>query len=205
MREVVGSAAEDSEELVVAMLVGTELRPPPEMPFADQGGVVAVLPDERGDRWVAGRHSDGCRAPSRQWLLQPDVQPLRVASGEKRTSRRRADGRCGVGARELDPLLGEPIEGGRLVLGAAITAQIAVAQIVREDEEDVWPGTLRQAICCDATDCRDHRRAGSDLEKLATRDAPPHGAILGKITPVVNTVWNCEEPSPLRAKTWRVG
>ena len=55
MGEVVGRAAEDSEELVVAMLVRTELRSPPEMPFADQGGVVAVLPDERATvGWLGG-------------------------------------------------------------------------------------------------------------------------------------------------------
>ena len=186
MGEVVGCATEDAEELVVAMLVGSELRSPSKMPFADQGCVVAVLPDERGDRRVAGRQPDVGRASSRQGLLQPDVQPLRVASGEKRTSRRRADGSCGVGARERDSLLGEPIERGRLVVGAAVTAQIAIAQIVREDEEDVWSGTLRQAICRQGTDCRRHGRAGSDLEKLATRDPPPHGTMLGKITPVVN-------------------
>jgi hypothetical protein len=186
MREVIGCAAEDSEELVVAMLVGTEPRSPPEMPLADEGRVVAVLPDERGNRRMAWRQPGSGRPSSRQRLLQPDFQPLRVASGDKRTSRRRADGCRGVGAREPDALLREPIEGGGLVIGAAMTAQIAVAQIVREDEEDVRPGTLRRAASRNGTNRGSHRRAGRDLEKLATCDAPPHAAMLGKVSPGVN-------------------
>ena len=168
------------------MLVGTELRSPPEMPLADEGRVVAVLPDERGNRRMAWRQPGSGRAFSRQRLLQPDFQPLRIASGDKRAPRRRADRRRGVGTRELDALLREPIEVGRLVIGAAVAAQIAVAQIVREDEEDVRPGTLRRAVSRNGTYRGSHRRTGGDLEKLATCDAPPHAAMLRKGSPGVN-------------------
>src|SRR4029453_1784858 len=114
----------------------TEFRFPPEMPLADQGCVVAVLPDQRCNRRVRGRQTDVRRAFARQRLLQPNLQPLRRASGYKRTSRRRAEGRRRVGTREPDALPREPIEVGRLVIGATVAAQIAVAQIVREDEEN---------------------------------------------------------------------
>ena len=150
---------------------------------------------------MAWRQPDSGRTFSRQRLLQPDFQPLRIASGDKRASRRRADRRRGVGTRELDALLREPIEVGRLIVGAAKTAQITVAQIVREDEEDVRPGTLRRAVSRDGTNRGSHRRAGGDLEKLATCDAPRHAAMLRKPSPSVN----CHRCRPsTSAIVWRI-
>src|SRR4029450_8347917 len=97
---------------------------------------------------------------------------------DKRTSRRRAEGRRRVGTREPDALPREPIEVGRLVIGATVAAQIAVAQIVREDEENVRSGTLRHAVSRDGTDRRSHRRASGDPEEIPTCDAPPHPGML---------------------------
>ena len=43
MIEIVGSAGEDSEEVVVAALQWTEIRQEAQMPFANQSGCVAHL------------------------------------------------------------------------------------------------------------------------------------------------------------------
>ena len=40
---------------------------------------------------------------------------------------------------ESNPLAGQPIDVGSLVIAAAVTAYIGVAQIVGHNEDDVWP------------------------------------------------------------------
>ena len=104
VREVVDGAAQDAEELVEPVAVGTELRLPAEMPLPDERRVVAVRFEQRCDRRMLRRQSDVRRGARFQRLLQADGQPLRVPAGDVRAARRRADRRRRVVARELEAL-----------------------------------------------------------------------------------------------------
>jgi hypothetical protein len=62
MIEIVGSAAEDAEEVIVAALQWTEIRKVTEMPFADQRGAVARLLQQRRQRRMVRGQADILRS-----------------------------------------------------------------------------------------------------------------------------------------------
>jgi len=143
VREVIDRAAQHSEELVEAVARWIELGFPTEVPLADQRGLVARAAQQRRDRRMSVRDPDLRRSPAER-LLETHAQALRITARDERAARGRAD-RCGcVVARELEPLSREPVEYRRLVVGAAIAAQVAVAEVVGQDEHHVGPrGLLR--------------------------------------------------------------
>jgi hypothetical protein len=58
VREIVGCAAEDAEELVETVTVRPEFRFPPEMPLADECRVIVVRLQQRRDRRLIRRQAD---------------------------------------------------------------------------------------------------------------------------------------------------
>ena len=82
----------------------------------------------------------------------PGARPVAVDPGENARPRRSAGG-SDVKVREADALVVEPVQVGRLQPGVAVGAQIAVALVVGDDQDDVqwlsrrvFPGCLAIVI-----------------------------------------------------------
>jgi len=154
------------------MAVRPELRLPAEMPLADQRCVVAVLLQQRGDGRVLGRQPDVRRRRAPQRLFETDGKTLRIPAGDVGAAGRRADRRGSVRAREHDAFFGEGIERRGLVVRAAVAAQIAVAEIVGEDEHDIR--APRRSGGYDAPRAGDRGGTRGRLDELTPRH-PAHG------------------------------
>ena|SRR5579871_6660101 len=61
-----------------------------------------------------------------------------VSAGDDSHPRRGTDGRGHIGACEADPVGAKAVDIGRLDGMVAIGGQVAVAQIVGDDQDDVW-------------------------------------------------------------------
>jgi hypothetical protein len=148
--EIVGGAAQDSEEAVVAALERAEIRQEAEMPFADQRGAVACLAKQRRQRGMIGRQADVLRRYGVDRLLQADREAILVAAGDQRGARGRADRGIGVALGEAHSLKREPVDVRGEIVALAVAAHVGVAEIVRHDEDDVWLGRLRAQRAAEA-------------------------------------------------------
>ena len=121
---------------VVARRLAVLHRPiPAEVPLADAGRRVAVLLQQRGHGWTVGV-DEGLRPPREHGALE--ARAPRVASRENRITRRRADGRRGVGIGEAHALARQAVEVRRGDLRVTVvTAEVAVAEVIGEDVDDV--------------------------------------------------------------------
>ena len=122
----------DPEVAVEALAGGQKLGLVAQVPLADAGGGVAKGLEPLGDRHLgrveplgAGGEVDARRA-----------DPRAVAAGEQLRPRHRAD-RGRVETRELPSLGRHPLEVRRLLPRGAKGADVAVAEVVNEDHDDV--------------------------------------------------------------------
>lgn len=112
-----------------------------EMPLADAGGVIARIAEQRWQR-DAARFDERVAVPPQHAARHPSSP--RVSSGEQGIARRRAHGRCGVGVGESQPFARQPIEVRRRdAPGRVERSDIAVAEIVSEDQDDIRPRLRR--------------------------------------------------------------
>ena len=95
-------------------------------PGADESRAVAPLLEQRSE-------GDGLGGKR---LIEARVQVARFHSRQQRRARRRILGTARVKAREADAFSGEPVEIRSFDLRLAVTAQIAIAEIVGQDEDD---------------------------------------------------------------------
>lgn len=72
-----------------------------------------------------------------QGLMESHFKSLRIASRGQGTPRRGTDWSRGVSARELHVLTGKFIKHRSLIVRTTITTEIAVPEIIRQDEKDV--------------------------------------------------------------------
>ena len=102
-----------------------------EAPFTDERGVIAGLFEQAGDGAVLGFQPD--------LGIAADGGVAGVLAGHEHAARRRADGGAGVELREAQALRRQPVDVrcGDLLLPVA--PEVAVAEIVGEDEDDVGP------------------------------------------------------------------
>ena len=129
-----GMERERVVEAVVARLrVAGDVEAAVEVPLARQVGLVAPALEQRRERDLAWPELDG-RAFRDPAL---DAGPEGRAAGEHGRPRRRAERRGRVVGREAHPFAREAIEGGRLEGVVAVAAEIAVAEVVGDDEQDV--------------------------------------------------------------------
>ena len=119
-----------------------------EVPFSEAGGGVALSFEVIGDGVLGGIEPAG-GGGEEDVLVHFD--PLRVAAGEEGGSGRGADGRGDHEAGELASFLGEAIDVGRLDFGGAEAAEIAVALVVGEDNDEVglFSGVGKKAQGCE--------------------------------------------------------
>ena len=140
MREVIDRAAAETIEIVVAALQRTEIGQPPQMPFADQRGLVTGLLQERRQGRMLRRQTDLARHTRAQRLFEPDGQPVLVTPGNQRDAGGGADRGIGIGLREAHTLGGDAIDVGRREIAAAVAGDIGIAEVVGENEQNVRSG-----------------------------------------------------------------
>jgi hypothetical protein len=166
MIEIVRRASENAEEMVVAALERAEVRQIAEMPFADEGRAVACLLEQRRQGRVAGRQTDAFR---RRWIdrfLEPHRKTHLIASGNQPRACRRATRRIRIGLRKFYSLDRDPVDVRRRVVALAVATHISVAEVIRQDEDDVRPGSLR--LTCATKTGQSQRACGSRLHEPAT-------------------------------------
>lgn len=128
--EVLRSGAEGFFPIVFALLET-------EVPFAEDGGVVSALFEKVGDGEGFGGdeegRGDGSGAPEAFAIGSAEG----VFAGEEPVAGRSADGGGRVGVGKAFSFGGQPVDVGGFEFGGAVAAEIAVAEIVGEDEDDV--------------------------------------------------------------------
>ena len=104
-----------------------------EVPLADAGRGVAALLEHACDRRLPRVDRQG-RA---QRHGPPKVATKRVATAEQAIARRRAHGGGAVGIDKATPFTREAIDVGRVDVRRAVTSEIAKAEVVGVDQDDV--------------------------------------------------------------------
>ena len=108
-----------------------------EVPFADGSRVVALVLEQSADGHAAGLDQTSGESPAD--ALFESGTPV-VASGENAVARRGADRGAGMRVGEGHASLGEFVEVGRLDFAIGVQRlDVAVAHVVREDENDIGP------------------------------------------------------------------
>ena len=173
----------------------------PEMPLADQGGLVAVIAEHLGQQRLPKIEGGG-------WAIERtvvfDAEPARIATGEDRRAGRRA-ARRDVGVVADGPRAGEPVEVGGGDVGAAGKAAIAHAEVVDEDHDYIrrrgdrpWGGAAdRGDAPRDEPQGKRHRarrRLSRRTEAASTKAMPTTATVEGSGTttacrPPPNTCW----------------
>src|SRR5579872_3546003 len=117
----------------------------PQVPFADEcrGVSVRLQYFRQGDffqwefiadfRW----REPLIGAIAAAWDPVGDVHPLRILAGENAGPRRRANRARGIIIREANALVRHLVDVRRLVKRAAIATEIALSEIIDEDEDDI--------------------------------------------------------------------
>ena len=170
MIEIIGGTAEDAEEMVVAALERTEIRQKTEVPLSDQRrGIARLLQQGRQGR-MARRQADVLRSSGVDRLLQANRHTVLVSPGGKRRARGRTDRGVGIGLGKPQPLECETIHVRSRVVALPVTADIGVAEIVREDEYDVRLVCLRRPGSGKADPGQGQRACGRRLHETAAAE-----------------------------------
>src|SRR4029453_5697922 len=170
MIEIVGTTADHSEEVVVAALQWAEIWQVAEMPFADQRGAIARLLQHRRQSGVAWRQANVLGAYWTNWFFQPNRQTSRIASSDQRRARRRAVGGIGVTLRESQSLDCQPVDVWRCIVAVTVATHISVAEVIRQDEDDVRLCRLSGGRVTKPHPRQRQRTRGSRLDKSTTRN-----------------------------------
>ena len=137
-----------------------------EMPFAVGCGGVALLLADFGDGHFLVAEPVGVVGAERS----VDADTIGVAAGQQSGARRGADGLRGVPVREHPPFAGHAIEIGSLESFGAEDADVGVALVVGENDNDVWRAFLGG-----------HRRRGDQgRENDGEEGEQSEGATLGR-------------------------
>ena len=115
--------------IVEAVASRQELGVMPEVPFAiDRGRVPARL------EYLGDRHFVGVNAVSRRRSqCSVNSHSVRIAPGQQRSPRRRADGLSDIETGEPPPLGSHPIQIRRVLMRRTKTVQVRVTEVIRKD------------------------------------------------------------------------
>ena len=144
MEVVVHHVAEEAGEVVEALAVGQALGAVSQVPLPDAGGVIAGALQDLGKQHRIRREV----APAVSRRVRADdaghADQLGIATAQQGCPRRRADRAVGVGLRELHAARQEAVDPRRLQVFGAVAGQVACAQVVDQDDDDVGgEGLLR--------------------------------------------------------------
>ena len=130
-----------TEELVKTLFRGepgigrTDITEPP---FADESGAVAGLLQGGGHGEIAGLQGLGCGIALSG--IAADAGVAVMETGHEHTARRRADGGPGVEMVEAYPFRGHAVETRRFDDLLPVAAEVAPAEIVGHDPDEVGAG-----------------------------------------------------------------
>ena len=123
----------ESEELVEPLARRQVVRAVAEVPLADRRGRVAPGFEHFRERGLAGREAAGVLRPQRP----RDADAVRVAAREDRRPARAAHGLRDVEVGEAHPLTRQAVEVRRADRLRPVTAEVAVTQVVGDDQHHV--------------------------------------------------------------------
>ena len=154
----------DPEILVKALGPRQHLREMAEVPLSEAGRRIAQAPEMVGDRVLIRMEPDLRRGVEH---LPLHAHPLGIAAGQEGRPGGSADRGGDHEVRELPSLAGQPVEVGRADRFGAVAAQVAVAEVVGEDQEHVGRRCLGGG----------HRQAGGERDpgRYESRGCP-HGS-----------------------------
>src|SRR6516162_5858285 len=69
-----------------------------------------------------------------------------VAAGNQGNPSIRAQRRIGISLREANALSGKPVKRRSLVIGLTGAAEVGIAAVVDDDEQDVWPACWHAVV-----------------------------------------------------------
>jgi len=130
-------------------------------PLADRPGGIAGLLEPLGQRDRLGGNRLLSLGLDR--AVVADVGVAGVQARHQHAPRRRADGRAAVALREADSLGGHAVQGRRADFLLSVAPQLAVSQIVGQDEHDVGGAVAAGASSLLAGACQ-RGRSGSGEE-----------------------------------------
>ena len=107
------------------------------MPFAENSRGIALRLQRLGKRKRVERQAPALAGAAAEGALELPAEAVLVQSGEQRGAGRRAHRPVAVVIREAHPLGREPVDIRRAIARAAIATQIAVAEVVRENDDEV--------------------------------------------------------------------
>ena len=192
MIEVIGRAAENAEEGVVAALERAVVRQIAEMPFADQARAVACLLEQRGEGGMTWRQPDGFRGRGIDRLLEAHRQTHLIAAGRQAGARGRAIRRIRIALREPHPLDRQTVHVRRRVVALAVATHVGIAKVVGQDEDDVRLDRLRKAGAAKAEPGQSQRTRGARLDEAATAErVPTMGHVLIPVDSVRKAARTC--------------
>ena len=129
-----------AEIFIEAMGGGQELGGVAEVPFAEDSGAITAVVEQFGESELVGVDA-GFGAWSESAM---DADAIGVATGEQGGTGGGADGLGDVETGEPRPFAGEAVEMRGANLGGAVAAEIAPAEVIRKDQNDIgrarWTG-----------------------------------------------------------------
>ena len=118
--------AEKTGELIKAVFVRHGRAGVTQSPGANQARAIALALEQRGHRDRVGR----------EHLIEVRMQVTRLQSGQERRARRGVLRTARVETGETDAFLRQPVQIRRFDLGLAVTTEVTVAEVVRENQDD---------------------------------------------------------------------
>jgi hypothetical protein len=138
LREIGNAGVMHAVEFVEAAFERSEFRRRAAMPFAEQAGAIALLPEIARQGWKFRLQPDIVAMHFAQDRLEQASGMARgIAPGHQRQPRRRTRRGAGITVHELHALFGHAVEMRRREIRPSVTGQIGPAEIVGEDEDDI--------------------------------------------------------------------
>ena len=146
----IDEAAQEAEKVVESVCVRTELRFVAQVPLPDESRAVAVVLQQPGQRMTRrGKSLFECGPHAAERALEPYA--LLVSSGDEGGTSWRAQG-SRIEVRQPHAILRKAIDVGRPDVRGAIAADVAVADIVRNNQNDIRPPLVARRTLCGRRD-----------------------------------------------------
>src|SRR5882672_6497174 len=142
------------------------------MPFADECRAVARFLEQRGQGRVAGWQANALRRRCVDRFLEAHRKTHLIASGDQSRACRRTTRGIRISLRELQSLDCQTVDVWRRVVTLAVAAHVPIAEVVRQDEYNVWLDGLCPAYSAKSGPREGQRGRGGRFDKSATGKRP---------------------------------
>src|SRR5713101_3809306 len=142
------------------------------MPFADECRAVARFLEQRGQRRVAGWQANAFRRRYIDRFLEAHRKTHLIASGNQPRACRRTTRGIRISLSELQSLDCQTVDVWRRVVTLAVAAHVRIAEVVRQNEDDVRLDGLCPTYSAESEPRQGHRARGGRLDKMTTGKRP---------------------------------